>query len=194
LVVKCHTLPPATQELCRAGAIRAIYTWRDPYDVVVSSHRMFNCSIEQSIALLQNSLRVWSFHLSTNSACIVSYETIVKHPAAGIARIAGYLDLSIDPKTLSRIEDEVSFEKLKRFTEHIEQFDPRRIVRKDGFVYDRETLLHQNHIKNGGFGYGVGCLDETQISSINAILLEEGFGYLRQGRESLLPIALECAG
>src|SRR6266581_2236852 len=76
LVVKSHALDRSTYELCRTGAVKTIYTWRDPHDVVVSCSRMFGFSVEHWIGPLQDALRVWSFHRATNSALIVSYDTI----------------------------------------------------------------------------------------------------------------------
>jgi hypothetical protein len=78
---------------------------------------MFGFSVENCIASLQNALRVWSFHRATNSACIVSYDTIVMQPSACIASIADYLGLPIEPESLSQIVEEVSFENLKRFSD-----------------------------------------------------------------------------
>src|SRR5258708_4909325 len=119
LVIKSHALDASTHELCRTGAVKTIYTWRDPHDVVISCLRMFGYSVEHSIGLIQNALRTWSFHRATNSAFIVSYDTIMSRPSAGIAGIADFLGLTIEPEILSQIGEELSFENMKRFSQHI---------------------------------------------------------------------------
>lgn len=188
VVLKRHTLAPSLSELSRTDPIKAIYTWRDPYDVVVSTSRMFGIPLERSIANLQEALRVWSFHRETNSACIVSYDTIMKQPLAAISKIAEYLAIPTEPKLVSQIADEVSFENVRRFSQHIDRLDPHRIGRENGLVYDRVTLLHQNHIRNGGAGYGIKSLNERQLSAIDDVLQESGFAYLCRPRRSTTPL------
>ena len=180
VVIKSHILDPSVREWCRTGAIKAIYTWRDPYDVVVSITRMTGVSVGKATGLLKDALRVWSFHQDTDSGCIISYETILTRPMAGISSIADYLGLSITAELLSEIANDVSFENVKRFSERVDELSPRRVVRSSGLVYDRHTLLHLNHIKNGDIGYGLSLLSEGEISAINTVLQEEGF-------ESLVP-------
>lgn len=187
LVIKAHTVDPSSRELCRTRALQAIYTWRNPYDVVASSLRMFGFSVEHWTAVLQASLGVWSFHRATNSACIVSYDTIVNQPAAGIANIADYLGLSIEPRRMDVIAEEVSFGNLRHFSQHVDQLDPERVVRKDGYVFDRETLLHQSHIRNGATGYGSRTLERSELSAIDAMLRAEGFAFLCEPRSAAAP-------
>jgi Sulfotransferase domain len=178
LVIKSHALDPSAYALCRSGAIKTIYTWRHPYDVVISSLNMFGRSVEHWIGYLPNALRIWSFHQETNSACIVSYKALTTRPLATIAQIADYLGISIDPDRLSQIAETLSFERLKRFSQHIDEFRPPRLMRCDGYVFDRETLLHQDHIRNGGTGYGEKILTAEQMSAIDAVLRAEGFEFL----------------
>jgi hypothetical protein len=137
--------------------------------------RMFGLSLEQAIGAVRNALRVWSFHRLTDSACIVSYEEIVADPTAGIEKIACHLGLSLEPETLRQVAEQTSFQYLKRLSRQVETLETPRLVRKDRYVFDRETLLHQNHIRNGGVGYGAKALTRRQISDIDAMLREEGF-------------------
>lgn len=178
LVIKSHTPDPSTYELCRTGAIKAIYTWRDPYDVIVSAMRMFGDSAEHWMAVLRNSLRLWSFHRAAGSACIVSYESIVHAPLASLNAIAAYLGIHIEPEEAHRIAQATSLEQVKGFSQQITDLAQERVVRKDGYVFDRRTLLHQNHIRDGRIGYGVGLLDSEHLSQIDALLQEEGFEFL----------------
>jgi hypothetical protein len=178
LVIKSHALDPSLYPLCSTGAIKTIYTWRNPYDVIVSSLRMFGGSTERWTEALKNALRIWSFHRRTGSACVVSYSTIVSRPSSAIARIAGYLGLRVESEDVKEIAQEFSFASVKNFSDAINQLTPLRIVRKNGCVYDRDTLLHQSHLRDGGIGYGVASLSEAEVLAIDAALREQGFGFL----------------
>uniref|UniRef100_Q01ZH8 Sulfotransferase domain-containing protein n=1 Tax=Solibacter usitatus (strain Ellin6076) TaxID=234267 RepID=Q01ZH8_SOLUE len=179
LVIKSHTLDPSVQDLCCSGAVKAIYTWRNPYDVVASSMRMFQLSADNAVGMLRGALRVWAFHRRTKSAHIVAYETIVTRPRVAIAQIGDYLGLKTSPGDLLRITSELSFENVKRLSQHVDELDPKRIIRKGRYIFDRETNLHQNHIRDGRTGYGARLLEASCLDAIDEVLTEEGFGFLR---------------
>jgi hypothetical protein len=180
LVIKSHVLDRLARGLCTTGAIKTIYTWRQPYDAVASCVQMFGLSVPDSIGTLRSALRVWSFHRVTNSACIVAYEEIVTEPFATIKRIADYLGLAIESAQLRGIAEEVSFERVRRYSNSLGELKPSRLTRINGYVFDRATLLHQNHIRNGTIGYGAGLLGHECLHEIDAMLREEGFGFLCQ--------------
>lgn len=190
LVIKSHHLDPSAYELCRSGAIKAIYTWRDPCDVIVSAMRMFGDTVDHWIGVLRNSLRLWSFHRAAGTACIVSYESIVHAPLAGINSIASYLGIPIEQEQARRILQATSLEQVKGFSQQVQDLEHARVVRKDGYVFDRRTLLHQNHIRDGGIGYGAGLLDSEHLAEIDTLLREEGFDFLckPEGGDVSIPI------
>jgi hypothetical protein len=175
LVIKAHYPDSFALDLCRSGVMKAIYTWRDPYDVVASAMQAFDIPIEAAIAALRNALRVWSSHKASGNACVVSYESIVRTPAATISAIAAYLGLSVFVSDVHGLADLFSFERLKTYTQHVDELDPSQLARSSGFVYDRETLLHSNHIRNGSIGYGARLLTPAQIALVEAALVDEGF-------------------
>ena len=178
VVLKSHKLSVSGQELCTRGTVKAIYTWRDPYDAAVSCMRMFAFSFEQARESVRNALRVWLFHRSTHSACIISYDEIRRDPLARIQGIAGYLGLTLPSGSLQAVAEQTSFEYLKRLSERVERLESPRLMRKDGCLFDRETLLHQNHIRNGGVGYGERGLNPAQLADLDAMLRGEGFEFL----------------
>jgi hypothetical protein len=180
LVIKSHVLDPSSYEFCRTGAIKTVYTWRSPYDVVVSSIRMFGSTAEHWIGVVRAALKTWRFHRATSSAHIVSYEAIVRNPCSEITGIAAYLGLSTEPEDERNIARALSFKQLRRFSQHIAELEPGRVVRDNGYLFDRRTLLHANHIRNGSMGYGVKNLNDSQLLAIDAMLCEEGFAFLRE--------------
>jgi hypothetical protein len=180
VVVKSHVLDPSNYDLCRTGAVKAIYTWRDPYDVVASCLRMFGSPVEDCLQALRSALQVWAFHIETNSAWIVPYESIISQPAEVIANLACYLGLAMRAEHVNQIAAEMSFENVRDFSRRVNQLGSRRVIRRDGHVFDRQTLLHQGHITNGRSGYGAKRLGVAELAAIDAILVEEGFGFLRK--------------
>lgn len=178
LVIKSHRLDRTANEICRRGALKTIYTWRHPYDAVASSVQMFGQPVEDAIDAVRNALRVWSFHRATNSACIVSYEAIMTEPSAAITRISRYLQLTLEPEALTRIADEVSFARMNRLSQHVSELSPVRLVEQNGLMFDRETLLHNRHIRSGSIGYGASLLDSQNLRTIDAMLREEDFSFL----------------
>ncbi len=139
---------------------------------------MFGRPVEQYFPILRDALRVWSFHRSTGTACIVSYQSIRQAPLESIRRIAAYLGLQEGEEQLDRILEATSLKRLKTFSRHPGTLDGSRLVRKNGLIYDRETLLHVNHIRDGRIGYGAAALHPEQLQAIDAILREEHFEWL----------------
>jgi hypothetical protein len=178
LVIKSHALDPSAYELCQTGALKTIYTWRNPYDAIASALRMFGYSVEHWMGALRNALRVWEFHRTTGSACILSYESIMQTPVESIQSVAAYLGLHVAPDEASRIAKATSMQESRSLSDRIVKLDESRVVRKDGYVFDRSTLLHQNHIQDGRVGYGFAFLDPKYLPMINALLREEGFEFL----------------
>ena len=74
---------------------------------------------------------------------------------------------------------ELSIDRMRAKSAQIASLKPPRIIRENGLVFDRETLLHLNHVKNGGIGYGVRVLPQAAMSVIDGVLEEEGFEFLR---------------
>ena len=178
LVIKSHKLDQSAYQLCRTGAIKAIYTWRHPYDAIVSCMRMFGWSFQQSIDVLRSSLRVWSFHRATNTAHVISYESIIQTPSAAIGRIASYLGVGVEVERLNRIARATSLDQVRSLSQHVNDLDTGRLVRMNEHVYDRQTLLHQGHVTDGRIGYGAGLLDLEQRGTIDEMIREEGFEFL----------------
>jgi hypothetical protein len=171
-VVKCHELDPRGRAMVESGQAKAIYTWRDPADAVVSCMHMFGYDFESALAVIGSSLELHRFHRTTGSALIVAYEQIVTATNETVTTIATYLGLHDDPEMIRTIALESSLERVKESVDSLAGSD--RFVRDAGLEYDPETLLHRSHIRNGGFGYGREALTAQQVGRIDALLKEWG--------------------
>jgi hypothetical protein len=78
---------------------------------------------------------------------------------------------------------------MKNLSQHIDGLEPSRLVRKNGLLYDRQTLLHKNHILDGGVGYGVRILNYQQLSAIDSMLHEERFEFLCQPHDGTYAVS-----
>ena len=181
VVIKTHSLDTKSRVLSAAGGSKAIYTWRDPYDAVVSTMRMFGYSFEKSLASIRSSIDLWRFHKATATALIVSYRSITHDPARTIEAIGAELGLTLSKSVVDQTLSETSFETMKRASKHVEQLGSDRLVREGVHVYDRQTLLHQNHILDGGSGYGEKALSPGQRSAVDDLIEESGFWSLAGG-------------
>jgi hypothetical protein len=175
LVIKAHAFHNTGYVLCRTGAARSIFMWKDPYDAIASLIHAFGHSFETSVESIRKSIGVWGFCTASPTSTIVSYNSIIETPSFAIRRIAADLGLDVSAQQIDRVADATSFERIKRVSQAVEQLDSGRIIRDGVYTYDRETLLHQDHIRDGGSGYGKRMLSPQQMCSIDAMMEESGF-------------------
>ena len=64
---------------------------------------------------------------------MVSYGEMIRQPRAAIERIAAYLGFAIESEQLRAIAEQVSFERVKRFSQHIGELEPSRQSRSNGY-------------------------------------------------------------
>ncbi len=170
-VLKCHALDRVGRGLARTGAIQVIFTWRNIADAVVSFMTMFGHDFEHSLSVIGSALELYRFHRESGNAVILGYAEITAHPANAIRRIAAYLGLVEDPKTIAEVAQETSFERMREKVEELDTVtDERRLIRRDRYVYDRETLLNLHHIRDGSSGYGCRILSADQLARISDLV------------------------
>lgn len=167
-VLKCHGLDARGREMAESGQAKAIYTWRDPADAVVSCMNMFGYDFESALTAIDSSLELHRFHQTTGSALIVAYEQIVTAANETVRAIAQHLGLQDRPEVIRTIARDSSLERVKESVDSLADND--RFVRDAGLEYDPETLLHRSHIRDGGTGYGRKVLTAEQGLRIDALL------------------------
>jgi Sulfotransferase domain len=180
VVLKCHTLDQRGRELCRTGVARAIYTHRDPFDAIHSAMVMFRHSFEEALESIRGSLALYDFHLSTGEAHIVSYDAIVGTPERAIADLAAYLelsDLNAFPEAVRRISAQTSMDAMKEIARQVGR--ERHGIRTPRSIYDPETHVHRDHIRDGRTGCGRDYLSADQLRRAETALAP----YLHQAHE-----------
>ncbi|HTQ18074.1 sulfotransferase domain-containing protein [Mycobacterium sp.] len=185
-VVKCHSLDAAGLHLAQVQAAKVIYTWRDLADATASFMAMFDVDFEDIISVMSSSLDLFLHHRS-NGALILSYEAITQQPTDSVAAVASYLNIAARQDLVAEIAEANSFgrmrEKVKEistrdYAEHLVRHDRTSYIdaaRSDNcYLYDPETLLHLDHIRDGSTGYGAGRLNQTQLRRLEELLHEKG--------------------
>ena len=141
-----------------------IYTWRDLADATASFMTMFDVDFEHTIALMSNSLDLYRRH-RRNGALILSYEAITQRPSESVAAVASYLNVAIRQEQVAEIAEANSFDRMRErvneismpdYGEHLVRHDRTSYIdaaRDRSYVYDPDSLLHIDHIRDGSTGY-----------------------------------------
>jgi hypothetical protein len=175
-VLKCHTLDTAGRRLAESGEAKVVFTCRNLADASVSFMRMFHYDFEHTFSALENSLELYRFHQRGRKALILGYNAITAQPLESVMKIAEYLGVTAPSEILERVTEETSADRARERVEQLKaEGDPSRLVRFDRFVYDPETLLNLDHIRDGRSGYGRASLTEEQTHRIDTLAKQYDF-------------------
>ena len=185
-VLKCHSLDAAGLRLAQLQAAKVVYTWRDLADATASFMTMFDVDFEDIISVMSSSLDLFLRHRS-NGALILSYEVITQQPKESVAAVASYLNIAARQELVAEIAEANSFGRMREKVKELSTLDyAERLVRHErtsyidaarsdrSCLYDPETLLHLDHIRDGTTGYGAGRLNQSQLRRLEDLLHEKG--------------------
>jgi hypothetical protein len=173
MVLKCHGLDTAGRALCTLGSARIVYTHRTLYDAIASWMQMFNTSFEDACGAMHKSLHLYRFLRECGNCLFVPYDSVTADNAIAIRRIAEYLGLDVPETRILAIADLTSLDRMKSVANAIRDDSP-DVVHDGTLVYDGQTLLHRNHVRNGSTGYGRAMLSQGQCEAIGRLLEELG--------------------
>jgi hypothetical protein len=168
LVLKCHSLDERGRRLCLSGQAVAVYTHRDPYDAICSVMAMFGHSFEDALESIRHSLDLREFHQTTGHSHIVAYDSVRNTPVEAVVGIAKHLCLDPSADQLDRIVRATSVDAMKAIADQVAP--ERGAVRTPKSMYDPETHVHRNHIRDGGSGHGKGRLSAEQARRVEDVL------------------------
>ncbi|WP_435008151.1 FkbM family methyltransferase [Tundrisphaera lichenicola] len=139
------------------GRALAIYGYRDLRDVAFSWAYKTGATFEDVIAggFLERCLENDRFWRACPSTLIQSYEALISDPVEGVRAIGQHLGIELGPEEAREIAEAHSFESNRRKTGAIseslraEGHDPSP---QDQDSYDRDSLLHWNHLRDGKAG------------------------------------------
>jgi hypothetical protein len=168
VVLKCHFLDERGGQLCRSGVARTVYTHRDPFDAIYSAMVMFRHSFGDALDSIRRSLELLEFHRANGNAHIVEYHGIVRAPKKAIAMLAAYLELNASKEAVERIAAQTSSQAMKAIAVQVGR--ERRGVRTPRSMYDPETHVHCDHIRDGRTGHGRKLLTPEQLRRADEVL------------------------
>jgi hypothetical protein len=173
-VLKCHSLDATGTGIAQLGGARVVYTWRNLADATASFMTMFGLSFDRAIAVMSSSLDLYRRH-RRNGALILGYRAIMEHPEGSVRKVAAYLGLDAPDPVISAVAHSASFAKMRERVAEIGSLDyGPNLLRHEHSSYDPVTLLHVDHIRDGGFDYGAAMLAPDQLRQIDALLAEKG--------------------
>jgi hypothetical protein len=128
---------------------------------------MFGGSFDDALAAIVESIELYGFHRRCGNAALIPYETIIGDPLDAVVRVQNYLGLEMPADALQAITTETSLEAMRQAADRVgEESD--KVVSLGSLRYDRHTLLHRNHIRHGGIGYGRTFLSAEQQTKLGA--------------------------
>jgi hypothetical protein len=157
-VLKSHEEHRRFKTALAEGRARAIYAHRDLRDVVFSLMHKRGLRFEELLrqGMIHQILVNDRFWRSQPGVLVQRYEDLIAYPVAGVAELARHLGITLGVREAETIAREYSFQANR---ERIRRLDAR--LRAAGIdlerpasapYYDRETLLHWNHLRQGRVG------------------------------------------
>lgn len=168
-VFKSHELDDFAVEMILAGEAKAIYTHRDPLDAIVSTMSIFDLSFDEAFHHMATSIRTLKQLLDIRAGLLISYEQLMTDPYAAVARIATYLGQPLTGLAIAEIADRTTLDKMRIIADSLDSLPAVRVCPAPAnWAYDRETLLHRNHIQDSRSGKGLERLEIAQIRRVHA--------------------------
>jgi hypothetical protein len=168
LVFKSHELESMSLDYLSKGIAKAVYTHRDPLDAIVSGMKIFGFSFEGMLEQMTISIRTLDQLVASGTALFVAYEAMMADSVGEINRIARYLGQPITPSVAHWIATRNGREAMKKVADGFDNLPPERVFSAPAnWAYDRETLLHRNHIGDSKTGKGIEHLDMAQCDVVH---------------------------
>lgn len=167
--MKCDYLDPTGKTPVRLGAVKTIYTWRDPADSAVSCMSKLDCDFERAVGLIEPSLSLHRLHREWGTALTLAYDEIMADPFDAILRISRYLGLGHNLAVLEAMSTATAFERVREKVGRLDT-DGDGLTRAGEVSYDPETLYHPGHIRDGSSGYGRRFLSADEIGRCDTLL------------------------
>ena len=176
-LIKFHSPTKLALEMLESGRARAVYSQRDPRDVVVSLMDFNSASFDHIYAGLPGLLQQHAMWKQTANVQGLEYREIMEQPASCIRQVAEWLGLECSEALAGEIADACSAESTRKQIEKVDQAVNNQEAAEiqkvsDSRYYDTGTLLHANHIRSGKIGRYRDRLNAKQVKKLDAFLQE----------------------
>ena len=156
-VLKAHDAHPKFAERLGRGQALGIYSHRDLRDVAFSWMHKTGQTFDEIIerGFLEHCLENDRFWRDRPGMLFQNYEDLIAEPARGVAEIARHLRIELlegeDREIADSLSLEANRERTRKITEQMEA-EGVPLSPKDQDHYDRQSLLHWNHLRQGKVG------------------------------------------
>lgn len=183
-LLKFHSPTKLALEMLENGRAKAIYSQRDPRDVVVSLMDFNSASFDHIYSGLPGLLQQHAMWKQAANVQGFEYREIMEQPEACIQQAAEWLGLECSTRMAEQIADVCSakstrkrIEKVDRAVNSQQEADIQKV--SETRYYDTGTLLHANHIRSGKVGRYRDRLNQKQLKRLDSYLqdwlMREGY-------------------
>lgn len=180
-VFKSHVLTEEIENEIRSGNAKSLYCFRDIRDVVVSylNKKWINRNKKEIEKLVENYIVEYDKWMELKEHLFIrKYENFYNNITDEVKAISKYLNIEVEDTIINKIVNELNSDSLKS---HIrsEEFN---FTSQGKFVFDKNTLLHENHIQGVVPHQFEDKLNKNEIVNIEAI----AYSWLKQNGYDLL--------
>ncbi len=174
-VLKSHDASPALGCALEQGRALGLYSYRDPRDVVFSLMHKRGLSFRGLArqGMLQRILANDRFWTRRPRVLIERYEDLLADPPAGVERIARHLGIELEPDEAERIAAEYSREanreRARALAHRLHEAGVDLENAAGVQICDPGTLLHWNHLREGGDGAWRVLATPRQIAMLDRV-------------------------
>ena len=166
-VIKAHTITQPALDWITSGKAKAICTYRDPRDCVVSMKTFFGGEIAATTRQIADSFDYLRFYQKAGNTLFVRYEQMMADPLGQIEQIARHLNIDADQATLRQIEYANNIQSSKKICDDLKRRPEDKVERSGTHRVDPATSLHDNHIFNAKIGRWREELTDAQATSLS---------------------------
>jgi hypothetical protein len=166
VVIKTHTVRRETLDWLAAGRARAVCTFRDPRDCVVSIMTFYGRDLAAASTQIAGSFNYLRHYQKAGNTLFVRYEQMMADPAGHIEQIARHLNIEVDQATIREIEQGTNIESSRKICEDLKNRPQEKVLLSGNHRVDPISSLHDNHIFNAKIGRWKEELTEAQRKSL----------------------------
>ena len=161
-VIKAHDITYTVLAWLTTGRAKAVCTYRDPRDCVVSMLTFLGGDIGATCRRIADNFEYVRLCKEAGNTLFLRYEEIMAEPLGQIEQIARHLNVEVDPATLGQIEVANNLENTKKICDDLKNRPEKEVAISESHRVDRVTILHENHIFNAKIGRWKEELSEGQ--------------------------------
>lgn len=185
-ILKAHVPHPRFAALLAEGRARGLYCYRDLRDVTYSFLQWSGEGFQEVVrerGVLDRVLGYYRFWTAQPAVLVQRYESMLAEPVPAVHQIATHLGLSITDAEASAVAAKYSLEanrqRASAFTERVREAGIDLDAPDRPLVVEAATLLHWNHIRDGGSGLWRRLGSPDELRTLAAIcgqwLIERGY-------------------